>query len=59
MFFFVGEPDGTHTAISWKALEQLVTTMKTFQLTVSIQPLSDNTLVLLQCKIFLDYALNG
>jgi len=24
-----------------------------------IQPLSDNTLVLLQCKIFLDYALNG
>jgi len=51
-YLLVGKPDTTDTSRSWKALEKLATTLQTFHFAVSVQPLSDNTLVLVKCEVF-------
>jgi len=46
------------TAFSWEAPKKLLTALQTFDFAVIIQLLTDSTLVLVKCKIFLDNTSN-
>ena len=48
------EPDTANATISRKALKKLLTMLKTFNLAVVVQLLSNNALVLVKFEIFPD-----